>query len=232
MSGPAPFGMRRVNGVLVPELSERHILREVVEAFIASGGRIKATAGTLNMKGYKTRRGTAWTDTAVNRVLRNPALAEMIPGTLWHRYTGLLEERSGGGGRRSRRPIHPLGGVVHCRCGGRMRLRGNGPAGKYCCRSCGTKIAQDTLEKLFENSLSSVEIERCIERNIPLFEAGAQGEHKLLRGFEPSPTYSNHWIRDPDLARAIYGFLRQERRAIKARIRSLGEYGPYKCEDS
>ena len=43
---------------------------------------------------------------------------------------------------------------------------------------------------------------------LPLFEAGAQGEHKLLRGFEPSPTYSAHWIRHPGLAAAIADLLR------------------------
>lgn len=159
MSGPAPFGTRRVDGTLVPELAEQGVVRELIEAFIASGGRIQATAVALNSKGYTTRRGTAWSDTAVARVLRNPALAEMIPEALWRRYNGLLDDRTGDRSPRRRRPVHPLGGVVHCRCGGRMRLRGNGPAGKYGCRSCGTKIAQDTLEKLFENSLSSVEIE-------------------------------------------------------------------------
>lgn len=75
-------------------------------------------------------------------------------------------------------------------------------------------------------------IERCIERGIPLFEAGAQGEHKLLRGFEPSRTYSNHWIRDPDLARAIYAHLREENHHVAARIERLAEYGPYRRDGS
>lgn len=70
-------------------------------------------------------------------------------------------------------------------------------------------------------------IERCIDLQIPLFEAGAQGEHKLLRGFEPSPTYSSHWIRDPDLARAVYAHLRQERQQVAMRMKGLAEYGPY-----
>lgn len=71
-------------------------------------------------------------------------------------------------------------------------------------------------------------IQRCIERAIPLFEAGAQGEHKLLRGFAPSPTYSAHWLRHPDLDRAIREFLREEARAIEMRMRRLSEYLPYK----
>ncbi len=74
-------------------------------------------------------------------------------------------------------------------------------------------------------------IERCIERGTPLFEAGAQGEHKLLRGFEPSPTYSSHWIRHPDLDRAVRQFLTDESRRVAQRIRGMAEYGPYKCDD-
>jgi uncharacterized protein len=72
-------------------------------------------------------------------------------------------------------------------------------------------------------------IERCIERGIPLFEAGAQGEHKLLRGFEPSPTYSAHWFRHPGFDQAVRQFLREEARIVAARMRALAEYGPYKA---
>ena len=72
-------------------------------------------------------------------------------------------------------------------------------------------------------------IERCIERKLPLFEAGAQGEHKLLRGFEPSRTYSCHTFRHSGIDRAIRQFLEDERREVAARIRRLAEYGPYRC---
>jgi len=75
-------------------------------------------------------------------------------------------------------------------------------------------------------------IERCIERGIPLFEAGAQGEHKLLRGFLPSRTYSNHWIRDPALARAIAGFLDREDREVRRQMEELASVGPYKHPDA
>jgi uncharacterized protein len=74
-------------------------------------------------------------------------------------------------------------------------------------------------------------IERCIERAIPLFEAGAQGEHKLLRGFLPSPTYSCHWILHPGLHEAVCAFLDQEARTVAARMAGLAAYGPYRSED-
>ncbi len=74
-------------------------------------------------------------------------------------------------------------------------------------------------------------IERCIERGIPLFEAGAQGEHKLLRGFVPSPTYSSHLMRHPGFHEAISEHLANEARGVAQRMTWLSEHGPYKCEE-
>lgn len=71
-------------------------------------------------------------------------------------------------------------------------------------------------------------IERCIERGIPLFEAGAQGEHKLLRGFTPSPTYSSHWVRHPGLRDAIGRFLENEREELPDYMKELEQFAPYK----
>ena len=74
-------------------------------------------------------------------------------------------------------------------------------------------------------------IERCIARGLPLFEAGAQGDHKLVRGFAPSPTYSAHWLRHPGLAEAIGDFLAREQRAVAQRMAELAAYGPYRADD-
>jgi predicted N-acyltransferase len=73
-------------------------------------------------------------------------------------------------------------------------------------------------------------IDRAIARRLPLFEAGAQGEHKLLRGFEPSPTYSAHWIRHPGLAEAIEDFTQREAIAVAAEMRELAAAGPYRAD--
>jgi hypothetical protein len=71
-------------------------------------------------------------------------------------------------------------------------------------------------------------IERAIANKLPLFEAGAQGEHKLLRGFEPCPTYSAHWIRHAGLARAIEEHTRREAGAVDAELAELARFGPYR----
>jgi predicted N-acyltransferase len=71
-------------------------------------------------------------------------------------------------------------------------------------------------------------IERAIQKKTPLFEAGAQGEHKLLRGLEPRSTYSAHRMLDPRLDRAVRQFLRAEAEDVAARMRRLSDFGPYR----
>lgn len=73
-------------------------------------------------------------------------------------------------------------------------------------------------------------IERCIARKIPLFEAGAQGEHKLIRGFAPSPTYSSHWVRHPGFAAAIERFLGEEAEAVPRQMAELATLLPFRSE--
>ena len=71
-------------------------------------------------------------------------------------------------------------------------------------------------------------IDFAIERKLARVEAGAQGAHKLARGYLPVQTYSAHWIRDPGLRRAIADYLKRERLAVAHEIALLGEESPYR----
>ena len=71
-------------------------------------------------------------------------------------------------------------------------------------------------------------IERCIELGLNRFDAGAQGEHKLLRGFEPVATESFHYIRHPEFRGAIDNFLFQEREYIEQYREDAKAWLPYK----
>ena len=73
-------------------------------------------------------------------------------------------------------------------------------------------------------------IERAIAKQLPLFEAGAQGEHKLVRGFEPAATHSAHWIRHPGLSAAIADHCEREASAINHELVELAKAGPYRDE--
>ena len=71
-------------------------------------------------------------------------------------------------------------------------------------------------------------IEFAIERGLKLFEAGAQGEHKLARGFLPSLTYSAHEIRHPGFRRAIERYIADEREMLAEDMAAYLHHDPYK----
>ena len=71
-------------------------------------------------------------------------------------------------------------------------------------------------------------IEFAIERKLARVEAGAQGAHKLARGYLPSETYSAHYIADPQLRRAVADYLKRERREVAHEIAFLAEETPYR----
>ena len=79
-------------------------------------------------------------------------------------------------------------------------------------------------------------IDYAIQHRLARVEAGAQGEHKLARGYLPTKTYSAHYIADPALRRAIADYLVRERRYVDAAGEELAEYAPYRkdlgAEDS
>jgi predicted N-acyltransferase len=71
-------------------------------------------------------------------------------------------------------------------------------------------------------------IEFAIDRKLARVEAGAQGEHKLARGYLPAPTYSAHYIADAGLRRAIADYLKRERAYVAAAREELAAYGPFR----
>jgi predicted N-acyltransferase len=71
-------------------------------------------------------------------------------------------------------------------------------------------------------------IDYCIRHGLRLFEPGAQGEHKISRGFLPTPTWSAHWIRHSGFRGIIARFLEQETDAMRDYMDELSEHSPYK----
>ena len=71
-------------------------------------------------------------------------------------------------------------------------------------------------------------IDWAIENGLGRVEAGAQGEHKLARGYLPTPVHSLHWIADPGFARAVAQYLRAEAAAVQEEIDVLTAYGPFR----
>ena len=71
-------------------------------------------------------------------------------------------------------------------------------------------------------------IDYAIKHGLSRVEAGAQGEHKLARGYMPVTTHSLHWVADPGFRDAIEGFLLAEGRAIEEDIEIMTSYGPFR----
>lgn len=71
-------------------------------------------------------------------------------------------------------------------------------------------------------------IDFAIAHGLARVEAGAQGEHKIQRGYMPQPTFSAHWIAHPGLRRAIAGFLDEERPAMLLHMQELAALSPFK----
>jgi len=74
-------------------------------------------------------------------------------------------------------------------------------------------------------------IDYCIREGLARFEPGAQGEHKVARGFEPVPTWSAHWIADPRFRAVLDNYTGQEHEAMVAYMDELQERLPYRRGD-
>lgn len=110
---------------------------------------------------------------------------------------------------------------------GALYLKGENALGQKCLygRYWGTTVELDGLH--FEACYYQG-IQYCIEHGIYLFDAGAQGEHKVLRGFEPVEMYSYHNIAHPGFKAAIADFVMQETEQMQQYIVQMRDILPYK----
>jgi hypothetical protein len=71
-------------------------------------------------------------------------------------------------------------------------------------------------------------LEYCIDNGLKYFQPGAQGEHKIARGFMPTKTWSAHWIAHPQFSESIKNFLNHETKGMLHYIDELNEHSPFK----
>jgi predicted N-acyltransferase len=71
----------------------------------------------------------------------------------------------------------------------------------------------------------------AIEHGLKTVEAGAQGEHKLARGYLPVATHSIHWFRDAGFRDAVATYLEAETKAVDQEIEILTQYGPFRKDN-
>ncbi len=115
-------------------------------------------------------------------------------------------------------------------------LEGQPVAGALCLRGGDTLYGRywggATLPGLHFETCYYQGIEYCLREGLTRFEPGAQGEHKLARGFLPHPVRSRHWLAEPAFAAALAGWCAQEREEVQRYAQLLAEHTPFKAIES
>ncbi|MCU1295699.1 MAG: Site-specific recombinase, partial [Bryobacterales bacterium] len=180
LGGKAAFGYVWKDKHLEPDPQEAPVRKLIYELF-SEHRRKKTVARLLNERGYRTRNGGKWTDTSIDRLIRDTTakgiyranyteridgnsykikpehewvLSEVEPiitDELWNRCNDLLEGRKTRNERPGRKPVHLFAGLVICECGKKLYVPSNTP--KYVCFTCRNKIPVADLEGLFLDEL-------------------------------------------------------------------------------
>jgi len=208
LGGAASYGYRwDENRRLVPDPAEAPVRRLIYELF-DKHKRCRTVARLLNASGYRTRKGSAFSDTTVRRLLEDPT-AKGLRRANYARSLGdgkkwalkpreewifspvdpvvseqLWEACNGllaarkNGVRPSKKATHLFTGFVFCECGGKMTVPSNSP--KYICQKCRTKIATADLEEVFREQLRSFFLSPQDVRNYLYQADGALAEKRVL----------------------------------------------------
>jgi excisionase family DNA binding protein len=170
--GIAPFGYAWQDGNLEIDETEAPIRRLIYELFLKHR-RKKTVAKLLNDLGYRTRNGSLFSDTTIDRLLRDTTakgikiidgvetkVPAIISEDIWQRANNFL------GTVKTKQPIHLFIGFAFCVCGGKMIVPSSSE--KYVCLDCRHKIGADDLEEIFAAQLAEfpIESENYTETNL------------------------------------------------------------------
>jgi site-specific DNA recombinase len=163
VGGIAPFGYAWCNGTLIVEKTEAPTRRLIYELFIKHR-RKKTVAKLLNDLGYRTRSGALFSDTTIDRLLRDAtakgirfvdgrevAVEAIVTEEVWQRANNFLGQKT------TKQPVNLFVGFAFCDCGGKIIVPSN--VEKYACLECRRKINTDDLEAIFVSQLTRFPIE-------------------------------------------------------------------------
>jgi hypothetical protein len=159
ISPRTPYGYAWCEGALVHDPVEAPV-RKMIYELLVQLRRKKAVARALNEAGYRTRDGAEWSDTSIERLIRDPTavgwyrsnptasvqVQPIVSEELWKECNVFLDSNDLGR-RRGRQAIHLFAGFVLCHCGRRMYVRTH--SHDYRCSACANRIAADDLEAIF-----------------------------------------------------------------------------------
>lgn len=158
--GIAPYGYRWLDGDLVINEDEAPVRKLIYELFLKHK-RKKTVATLLNDLGYRTRNDALFSDTTINRLLRDTTakgvrevggkiaqVEPIIPPEIWERVNNIL-----GQAKPAKQGVQLFTGKAQCGCGGKMIVPSNST--KYVCINCRHKIQWDDLETIFHSQLTT-----------------------------------------------------------------------------
>lgn len=185
LGGQPPFGYRWQDGHLEPDPSEAPVRKLLHELFLEHR-RKKTVARILNDRGYRTRNGSQWTNTTVDRLLQDPTakgvrranytkqnatrgwdlkpesewiltpVEPILSEALWDACMEIVTLQRDEN-RPARKAAHLFSGMARCVCGGKMYVWSNSP--KYVCVDCRNKIPVGDLEAIYREQLTHFLIE-------------------------------------------------------------------------
>ncbi|MEI2696218.1 MAG: recombinase family protein [Saprospiraceae bacterium] len=182
LGGEAPYGYKWENKEFLLDEKEAPVRKLIYELF-AKHQRKRIVAKMLSDQGYRSRRGHKFTDTTVDRILRDPIAKGMrrvnytehtqengwqlkpkeewifvkapriVSDELWNTCNDMIDKMSQSRNKVRRKSVHLFSGIVQCHCGTKMYMRMISP--KYICLKCKNKIAPDDLEEIFQAQLKN-----------------------------------------------------------------------------
>jgi predicted N-acyltransferase len=181
----------------------RQVAESGVRLRALSGGEIAPRHWDAFYRCYRATSDRKW-----GPAYLTPAFFQLLGETMGERVVLILAEHAG----------EPIGGALNLigrdAEGGTLYGRNWGALGRF--------------KFLHFEACYYQAIDYAIRHRLARVEAGAQGEHKIQRGYLPTPTYSAHWIRDPALEAAVAQFLARERRAIDEEQNILESFAPFR----
>ena len=180
LGGQACYGYQWKDGKLIPHPEEAPVRRLMYELY-DKHQRKKTVARILNERGYRTRKGGKFSDTSIDRLLRDTTakglyvanstrrkgnkwefkpeedwvrteVPPIVSVDLWSSCNEILERQHRKLGPKGKRPVHLFSGLAFCECGRKMYVPSNSP--KYTCSKCRTKIPIEDLEGIFIDTVA------------------------------------------------------------------------------